>query len=129
QVCAVALYVDFVVLLYSSRRRHTSVSRDWSSDVCSSDLITIDPLDEKSLLEGFNMLEENISSQSKINYEIKYSPNLMRSQLEKIVEILKDKAHRKTIINISSAVLKDVDYEKNILYSYIIKSGLYIAQY
>src|SRR5690606_39506542 len=23
----------------SSRRRHTSVSRDWSSDVCSSDLI------------------------------------------------------------------------------------------
>src|SRR5690606_40876203 len=24
--------------LYSSRRRHTSFSRDWSSDVCSSDL-------------------------------------------------------------------------------------------
>src|SRR5690606_30274160 len=24
---------------FSSRRRHTSVSRDWSSDVCSSDLI------------------------------------------------------------------------------------------
>src|SRR5690606_41166917 len=23
---------------FSSRRRHTSVSRDWSSDVCSSDL-------------------------------------------------------------------------------------------
>src|SRR5690606_39728339 len=29
-------------VLYSSRRRHTSFSRDWSSDVCSSDLqITI----------------------------------------------------------------------------------------
>src|SRR5690606_41089468 len=24
----------------SSRRRHTSFSRDWSSDVCSSDLVT-----------------------------------------------------------------------------------------
>src|SRR5205809_5744990 len=24
---------------FSSRRRHTSCSRDWSSDVCSSDLI------------------------------------------------------------------------------------------
>src|SRR5690606_39581213 len=28
---------------FSSRRRHTSFSRDWSSDVCSSDL---DPLED-----------------------------------------------------------------------------------
>src|SRR5690606_40224881 len=27
----------------SSRRRHTSFSRDWSSDVCSSDLILLGP--------------------------------------------------------------------------------------
>src|SRR5690606_40844397 len=27
--------------LFSSRRRHTSLSRDWSSDVCSSDLSQI----------------------------------------------------------------------------------------
>src|SRR5690606_21257358 len=27
---------------FSSRRRHTRFSRDWSSDVCSSDLITLD---------------------------------------------------------------------------------------
>src|SRR5690606_40073903 len=27
-----------VVVFFSSRRRHTSFSRDWSSDVCSSDL-------------------------------------------------------------------------------------------
>src|SRR2546429_3577361 len=26
---------------FSSRRRHTRCSRDWSSDVCSSDLITM----------------------------------------------------------------------------------------
>src|SRR5690606_41203566 len=26
------------IFLFSSRRRHTSFSRDWSSDVCSSDL-------------------------------------------------------------------------------------------
>src|SRR5690606_39376262 len=26
------------VFFFSSRRRHTSFSRDWSSDVCSSDL-------------------------------------------------------------------------------------------
>src|SRR6201987_1249040 len=27
------------LLIFSSRRRHTSSDRDWSSDVCSSDLI------------------------------------------------------------------------------------------
>src|SRR5690606_41049380 len=26
---------------FSSRRRHTSLSRDWSSDVCSSDLVVL----------------------------------------------------------------------------------------
>src|SRR5690625_373401 len=29
----------FVVFFFSSRRRHTRWPRDWSSDVCSSDLV------------------------------------------------------------------------------------------
>src|SRR5690606_40634507 len=29
-----------VLFFFSSRRRHTRFSRDWSSDVCSSDLVT-----------------------------------------------------------------------------------------
>src|SRR5690606_41201764 len=33
----VSLYAFF--FFFSSRRRHTRFSRDWSSDVCSSDLI------------------------------------------------------------------------------------------
>src|SRR5690606_40281405 len=33
--CTVAVFVYF---FFSSRRRHTRFSRDWSSDVCSSDL-------------------------------------------------------------------------------------------
>src|SRR6266511_4184332 len=32
--------VFFVFFFFSSRRRHTRFSRDWSSDVCSSDLYT-----------------------------------------------------------------------------------------
>src|SRR5204862_5917759 len=32
---------DFLFFFFSSRRRHTSSLRDWSSDVCSSDLETI----------------------------------------------------------------------------------------
>src|SRR5690606_40589737 len=30
--------VQFLMFFFSSRRRHTRFSRDWSSDVCSSDL-------------------------------------------------------------------------------------------
>src|SRR2546422_10155522 len=40
----VPILVFFVVwffFFFSSRRRHTRCSRDWSSDVCSSDLIVI----------------------------------------------------------------------------------------
>src|SRR5207249_5838264 len=29
-----------LLFFFSSRRRHTSSKRDWSSDVCSSDLVT-----------------------------------------------------------------------------------------
>src|SRR5207302_6196727 len=29
-----------IFFFFSSRRRHTRFSRDWSSDVCSSDLLT-----------------------------------------------------------------------------------------
>src|SRR5690606_39551090 len=33
------LPVSFPIFFFSSRRRHTRFSRDWSSDVCSSDLV------------------------------------------------------------------------------------------
>src|SRR5207302_2241952 len=39
------------VFFFSSRRRNTSFSRDWSSDVCSSDL----PADEQAALAGERM--------------------------------------------------------------------------
>src|SRR5256885_6895370 len=32
------MYVLFYVFFFSSRRRHTRLQGDWSSDVCSSDL-------------------------------------------------------------------------------------------
>src|SRR6266550_5731901 len=33
--------VIFSIFFFSSRRRHTRCSRDWSSEVCSSDLVLI----------------------------------------------------------------------------------------
>src|SRR5690554_7372273 len=37
----VALDVKEHLFFFSSRRRHTRCGRDWSSDVCSSDLISL----------------------------------------------------------------------------------------
>src|SRR5438093_2605324 len=37
-------YVFFLFFFFSSRRRHTRLVSDWSSDVCSSDLIGPSPL-------------------------------------------------------------------------------------
>src|SRR3712207_7923799 len=38
----------FVFFFFSSRRRHTRYWRDWSSDVCSSDLVLLYPPDGKA---------------------------------------------------------------------------------
>src|SRR3712207_7463714 len=38
------LLLIFYVFFFSSRRRHTRYWRDWSSDVCSSDLINFEGL-------------------------------------------------------------------------------------
>src|SRR2546422_5435257 len=37
-IISVLSFFRFVFFFFSSRRRHTRCSRDWSSDVCSSDL-------------------------------------------------------------------------------------------
>src|SRR2546421_3658503 len=36
--CCLTVIVSFYFFFFSSRRRHTRSDRDWSSDVCSSDL-------------------------------------------------------------------------------------------
>src|SRR5690606_40736891 len=41
---AITHTTPFLFFFFSSRRRHTRFSRDWSSDVCSSDLIQRLPL-------------------------------------------------------------------------------------
>src|SRR2546426_154052 len=36
-------YSSYLIFFFSSRRRHTRLQGDWSSDVCSSDLGRFDP--------------------------------------------------------------------------------------
>src|SRR2546426_1416973 len=37
-------FSTFLFFFFSSRRRHTRLQGDWSSDVCSSDLTAADPV-------------------------------------------------------------------------------------
>src|SRR5207302_5613009 len=42
----------YLFFFFSSRRRHTRFSRDWSSDVCSSDLPRRDAQRDRTSVEG-----------------------------------------------------------------------------
>ena len=46
--------MDSKIFFFSSRRRHTRLRRDWSSDVCSSDL----QVDEESSLQIGDIITE-----------------------------------------------------------------------
>ena len=52
------------VFFFSSRRRHTRLRRDWSSDVCSSDLAAENGFDGV-LVEGWNVGWEDWFGHSK----------------------------------------------------------------
>src|SRR5215469_17506371 len=45
----------FFFFFFSSRRRHTRSLRDWSSDVCSSDLDGVGPTIAASIIEWFGV--------------------------------------------------------------------------
>src|SRR6266849_6077170 len=63
-------YLSIYSFFFSSRRRHTSSTRDWSSDVCSSDLA---PADEKLpfVREGAAIIRGQVSGVSR-TAEAKY---------------------------------------------------------
>src|SRR5687768_17912097 len=52
-----------VFFFFSSRRRHTRCSRDWSSDVCSSDLQHLDVVEPelaRDLVEDAGLLRDRV---------------------------------------------------------------------
>src|SRR5207302_5516823 len=53
------LHYHRIIFFFSSRRRHTRFSRDWSSDVCSSDLSGVRrlPTREEIVLASVSMKE------------------------------------------------------------------------
>src|SRR5699024_12113610 len=56
------LFVILLFFFFSSRRRHTRSKRDWSSDVCSSDLASISYLPESVSMLPLKQDEESSSA-------------------------------------------------------------------
>src|SRR5438105_11235274 len=71
QVCA-AISRAFVSFFFSGRRRHTSSPRDWSSDVCSSDLGRL--LTSYFSLRSLLKVWQAISKLRKEKYEVSSLP-------------------------------------------------------
>src|SRR5687768_17709393 len=85
-----AWVVEFV-FFFSSRRRHTRCSRDWSSDVCSSDLshllncIQLTPMGSIKtylIIFLFSCLLETISISAQNRVQKLYSRSLMDGKKE-----------------------------------------------
>src|SRR5438445_9321819 len=54
----VFFYLSVFFFFFSSRRRHTRYWRDWSSDVCSSDLFSRRKVDERDFAVGLGQGEK-----------------------------------------------------------------------
>src|SRR2546421_6504359 len=47
-------WITWCFFFFSSRRRHTRSDRDWSSDVCSSDLLPLATQQEQRVVRGLS---------------------------------------------------------------------------
>ena len=76
-----------MLFFFSSRRRHTRLRRDWSSDVCSSDLEFVDEV----MARGFNLSQgANLPEVPHLFVEFHGSENGVKEQAELFGEIVTD---------------------------------------
>src|SRR2546429_6088476 len=66
---------------FSSRRRHTRCSRDWSSDVCSSDLVKTKAVIEQRRVHG-----------AAERHELRFNAHEMRNRAHGVKHFLKQPA-------------------------------------
>lgn len=99
-------------------------SNTGAEEISSPYSFAINPYDDKSLIRGFDKLRDIIRAKGKADYDIKYSPQLMKDQLFKITDILKSKIKKKISVAIQPAVTKEEAIEKTLLYSNLFNSGI-----
>src|SRR5690554_6985307 len=81
----------YIFFFFSSRRRHTRCGRDWSSDVCFSDLVK--SLEEKlvQFIELDNKTRELMGRNSRKKVEKEFDRNIVINEYMKAINnILKE---------------------------------------
>src|SRR5690554_7586108 len=92
-----------ILFFFSSRRRHTSCGRDWSSDVCSSDL-RFDSLEDE---------RERLLNEDKVLYRQPW------------IELLPEyKSSGKTINDLSAEDLPGLNEEQQNTFKGLVSQGL-----
>src|SRR3989454_8473176 len=85
-ICALSLFFFF-----SSRRRHTRLQGDWSSDVCSSDLLVpgLSLHEELSLLVGAGLTPlEALTAATRKGAELMHADSLGRIAPGKVADLV-----------------------------------------
>src|SRR2546427_306672 len=79
------LLLVFFFFFFSSRRRHTRFDCDWSSDVCSSDLVKVVDLTEGSYTERELMMVK-VRAVGKEREEMKRMADIFRGRIIDVTE-------------------------------------------
>lgn len=86
--------------------------------------IAIEPHNSLSYYKGLEKLSSLIESNEKVNYNIKYSPQLMKRQLGKLLDTLEMKVKKQQWICIPAAKNHREALEKTLIYSSIFNTGI-----
>jgi glycosyltransferase involved in cell wall biosynthesis len=95
-----------------------------TQEISSPNSIVCDPYDAKSLQNGFNNLHELVLRNQKVYYDIRYTPNRMKEQLNELLDIMELRLNKKVYITPAHADDVDAAIEKTFVYSSLFNSGI-----
>ena len=95
-----------------------------AKEISSPYSITFDPYNNKSFIKGLSELYEKAADNIIPRYDIKYSPGLMQSQLNLVLEIIQSKVCKKFCFITDKSKTHEEAIEKTLLYSHLFNGGL-----
>src|SRR5207247_352986 len=101
-------------LFFSSRRRHTRSTRDWSSDVCSSDLATVENIVEARGVPEVAQMLRGITDPGALVDTAGYSPDLSFEQKVEILQTLDVERRLELAIAWANRTLADLELKEKI---------------
>jgi glycosyltransferase involved in cell wall biosynthesis len=95
-----------------------------AKEISSPFSVTINPYNDKSLINGFYELYEKKINKKIPKYDIKYSPELMRDQLGVVLDVLESRINKR-IYSVDKSQTNEEAIEKTLLYSHLFNGGLH----